>query len=171
MAQMQTLSIRIPDDDFHWLLSLDMDGAKTPSEKLRAILARNRQLDTGLTHPETCAAWLRELSRPLADAITARERQSNLRSDILAAAFEWVPRIMASLVAVSPAIALEDTQAQEIEAMLAQQCFRLLATLLRVGITSTPATYDRHVLDKYIAEVSEIAAIISTIKGKESHHG
>lgn len=171
MAQMQTLSIRIPDDDFNWLLALDVAGAKTPSEKLRAILARTRQLDSGLTQPETCTAWLRELCQPLVGATHACERQSGSRSDIMAAVFEWAPRIMATLVAAHPAATLTAEQAREIEAMLAQQCFRLLVSLLRAGITSTPATYDAQVLDRHLVEIIEIAAIISSIKGKELHHG
>ena len=34
MAQMQTLSIRLPDEDFQWLLSARPETGKTPSEKL-----------------------------------------------------------------------------------------------------------------------------------------
>jgi len=56
MAQMQTLSIRIPDEDFQWLSSLQEADAKTPSEKLRALLARIRKQEAGMTSPELCAA-------------------------------------------------------------------------------------------------------------------
>ena len=41
--QMQTLSARIPLEDIEWLASLDIQGAVSPSDKLRALIAQMRR--------------------------------------------------------------------------------------------------------------------------------
>ena len=171
MAQMQTISIRIPDEDFQWLLSWEEAGARTPSEKLRALLSRVRQQETGLTDPELCSAWLRGLAQPFTDSISAQERKHKKHSDLISAVAEFTPQIMATLLSSRLTGEQANQMAVEIEAVLAQQCFRLLTQVLRTAITSTPATYDKKVLDHYIPDIIELAQIISTNQGKESNHG
>lgn len=171
MAQMQTISIRIPDDDFEWLLSLEEAGAKTPSEKLRALLVRIRQQENGLTDPERCSTWLRSLTQPFADTVSSFERKQKKHSDLISAVAELTPQIMATLVSSRLAGEQADEKAEEIEAILAQQCFRLLTMVLRTAITSTPSTYDKCVHDRYLPDIIELAHIISTTKGKEPNHG
>lgn len=166
MAQMQTISIRIPDEDFQWLLALEDPAARTPSEKLRALLAKARAQETGITNPDLCSAWMRALAQPLVDGIAAHERREMDHSDLISAVSEWIPQIMATLVSSRVADQHAREEAIEIEALLAQQCFRLLTTLLRAAVTSVPATYDKNVLDRYLPDILEIAAIISTRKGR-----
>ena len=67
MARMQTLSIRLPDEDFNWLVSLPESGARTPSEKLRALLQQAREQQQGMLDPERCTAWMRQLIQPFVD--------------------------------------------------------------------------------------------------------
>lgn len=167
MAHMQSISIRVPDEDFQWLLSLQDAGAKTPSEKLRALLLRVRQQEAGMANHEMCSAWMRALVQPVVDSLTALERKQKTHSDIVSAVSEWVPQIMATLA--SSRLSDKDMQhdALELEAILAQQCFRLLTTLLRAAVTSAPAVYDKDVIDRYLPDIIEIAAIISTRKEKE----
>lgn len=171
MAQMQTISIRIPDDDFQWLLSVAETDAKTPSEKLRYLLTRMREQETGRTDYRRCATWMRELAQPFSDAVNDVERKHKIHSDLVAAVCEHVPQIMSTLVSERPAAGRDLEKAKSSEAMLAQQCFRLLSTLLRLGVTSNPATYDKQVLDAYLDDIIEIAAIISTRKHKEISNG
>jgi hypothetical protein len=171
MAQMQTISIRIPDEDFQWLLSLPEAGAKTPSEKLRALLARVRQQETGMASHETCVALMRGLAQPLVEAVVTVERKEKVHSNLVASIAEWVPQIMATLISERPGDKAGIQEVTEIEAILAQECFRLFSGLLRAGITSLPATYDKSVLDKYLPDIIEIVSIISTRRTKEVHHG
>lgn len=166
MAQMQTVSIRVPDDDFQWLLSLEDPTARTPSEKLRALLAKARAQETEISHPELCSSWMRALAQPFVETISAHERKQKYHSDVISAVSEWIPQIMATLVSSRLSVKHAADEAVEIEAILAQQCFRLFTTLLRAAITSVPATYDKTVLDRHITDILEIAEIISTKKGR-----
>lgn len=170
MAQMQTISIRVPDEDFQWLLSLQDGTAKTPSEKLRALLSKARQQEAGMADYASCANWMRSLAQPFADAIASLEREGKIHSDLVAAVTLWVPQMMAVLIAARPGARLELEEAVEIEAMLGQQSFRMLTALLRSAVTSGQSTYDRGVLDRYVPDVIEVASIIAARTGKESFH-
>ncbi len=167
MAQMQTISIRVPDEDFQWLLSLQDAGGKTPSEKLRALLAGSRQQAAGMADPDLCAAWMRALIQPFLDTLNALERRQKIHSDLVGAVADCVPQLMTTLISSRIAPDNAEQDAREVEALLAQQCFRLLTTLLRAAVTTVPATYDKHVLERYLPDIIEIASIISTRKGKE----
>jgi hypothetical protein len=167
VAQMQTISIRVPDDDFQWLLSLPDASGKTPSEKLRALLARSRQQAAGMTDPELCAAWQRALIQPFLDSVNALERRQKMHSDLVGAVADCIPQLMTTLISSPIGAENAEREAVEVEAVLAQQCFRLLTTLLRAAVTSVPATYDKNVLERYLPNIIEIASIISTRKGKE----
>ncbi|HEX8962589.1 MAG TPA: hypothetical protein VF801_06255 [Rhodocyclaceae bacterium] len=171
MAQMQTVSIRMPDEDFQWLLSLQDKGAKTPSEKLRALLTWARQQEAGMADPALCAMWMRSMVQPLVQGVAAFERGRKDHSDVVAAALEWTPQIMATLVSSRLAEGCKPADAVELEAVLGQQCFRLLIALLRAAVTSMPAVYDPGSLERHLPDVVEIAEIISNRKRKESENG
>lgn len=177
MAQMQTVSIRLPDEDFHWLLSTQEAAGKTPSEKLRALVTRVRQQESGMTDPEVCSEWARGLVQPLANAAAAWERRHQEHSDILGAALDVVPQIMAILVSSRPGAeeggggSGVEGGMREIEAALAQQCFRLLATLLRAAVTSVPAVYEKDAIERYLPNIVEIMDIIVTRREKERKNG
>lgn len=171
MGQMQTISIRIPDEDFQWLLALQEPGAKTPSEKLRALLAKVRQQETGLSDPELCSTWMRGLTQAFVDSVAALERKARVHSDLIGAVAECAPQIMATLASSRLTEQRAEKDAIEAEAVLTQQCFRLFAALLRTAVTSTPSTYDKKVLDRYLPDIIELASIISTRKGKELQNG
>ncbi|MCE1241335.1 MAG: hypothetical protein LWW83_15575 [Azonexaceae bacterium] len=169
MAQMQSLSIRIPDEDFQWLLAQPDNSARTPSEKLRALLQRVREQQAGQQDPELCTLWMRQLVQPFADETGQIERNRQQHSDLLAAVIEHVPAIMALLVAGRPAASGDE--AANCEALIALRCFRFFGALLKGGITSTPSTYGEGIYDRYLPDILELAQIISTRKGKETNHG
>ncbi len=171
MAQMQTISIRVPDEDFQWLLSINEADAKTPSEKLRALLARIRRQEAGMASPEMCSAWMRGLAQPFLDAIAAYERKQKAHSDLVSAVAEWSPQLMATLISTRLSGEGDQEKAVEVEAILAQQGFRLLTTLLRAAVTTKPATYDREILAHYLPDVIEIVQIIAARKGEEHING
>ena len=52
--QMQTLSARIPTEDMEWLVGLDIQGAVSPSDKLRSLIGQmRRQYEGTLDYPRS----------------------------------------------------------------------------------------------------------------------
>lgn len=174
MAQMQTLSIRLPDEDFQWLLTARPETGKTPSEKLRALVASSRQQDAGRADPEMCAESMKGLVQMLANSVAVWERRRMRHSELVGAALETAPQLMAILVSSPPideTAEVGENRAKELEAALAQQCFHLLARILRSVVTSTPEAYERESLERYLPGVVELVEIIANRKEKERQNG
>ncbi|MBA3996964.1 MAG: hypothetical protein C0489_07375 [Candidatus Accumulibacter sp.] len=170
MGQMQTVSVRMSDEDFQWLLALQEPGARTPSERLRALLAKAREQESRMRDPELCASWMRGLTQPFVDAITAFERKTRTHSDIVRTVAEWAPQIMATLASSRLTGDRAEQDATEAEAVLTQQSLLLLTALLRSAVTLTLSAYDKKVLDGYLPDIIELANIISTKSGKETQN-
>ncbi|MFA9949022.1 hypothetical protein [Dentiradicibacter hellwigii] len=174
MAQMQTLSIRLPDEDFQWLLSARPETGKTPSEKLRALVAGSRQQDVERADPEMCAESMKGLVQALVNSVAVWERRSMRHSELVGAVLETVPQLMAILASsmpVSETAEAGETMAKELEAALAQQCFRLLTRILRAAVTSAPEVYERESIERYLPGIVEIMEIIATRREKERKNG
>src|SRR5688572_13361405 len=75
MAQMHTLSARLPMADVEWLAAIEIPGATTASDKLRALVARSRHIQESTADFQTSLTLARELVAPLLAEISAFEHR------------------------------------------------------------------------------------------------
>ena len=159
---MQTVSVRVPDDDLEWLMALDIAGARNPSDRIRSLIAANRRQRQGTTDYVACVAMLRDFLRPFQDAVSAAERREKVHSEVVATIAGSLPDIMAETIAFQPVP--DDDSARpvltHIEADLAARAMRLLIRLLRLAVTQTVSAYNPAVLDSYLDEIIDIADLI-----------
>lgn len=159
---MQTVSVRIPEEDLEWLLAQDIAGARNPSDRIRSLIAANRRQREGATDYVACVAMLRDHMRPFLNAVSAAERRETMHSELVAAISDSLPEIMAETIAFRPVPA--DASAADalahIEADLTARALRLLIRILRLSITQAVPAYDPAVLDPYLAEVIDIAGLV-----------
>ena len=159
---MQTVSVRIPEDDLQWLMGLDIEGARNPSDRIRSLIGATRRQRAGTSDYVSCAAMLRDFLRPLQDVLSAAERREKVHSEVVATILAALPEIMAEAIAFPPVPADGPAAAtlSHIEANLATRTMRLLVQLLRLSITPAVPAYDPTVLDSYLAEIAHIADLI-----------
>jgi hypothetical protein len=160
-SQMQTLSVRVPAEDIEWLASLEVPGAVTPSDKLRALIAQMRRQHQGAMEYSACVAWLRDLLSPLVLALRDVENRTKLHSDAMNAVLEWVPQITATLLASREPVPHEPAAIVALEDAVIQRCFRLTTTLLKLGITPRAECYDPSAIEHHLGRVIELADLIS----------
>lgn len=160
-SQMQTLSVRVPAEDIEWLASLEVQGAVTPSDKLRALIAQMRRQHQGTMDYAACVAWLRDLMTPFVVALREVEHRQKIHSDALDAVIEWVPQIAATLLAGQRFGADDVAAVMALEEALIQRCFQLTTTLLRLGITPRAECYDPSAIERRLARVIELTDLIS----------
>jgi hypothetical protein len=157
---MQTVSVRIPEDDLAWLVELQLPDATSPSDKIRALIADARRRIKGAHDFARCAALFREQVRPVLDALEAYEHETHRHSELVALLAAQLPDLMASLVtAALPGQAIADASS-ELEARLTAKSMRMLLGLLRLAVTGNPPTYHRAVLDPYVREIKELANLV-----------
>jgi len=158
---MQTLSVRVPTEDIEWLASLEIAGAATPSDKLRALIAQMRRQHQGTMDYAACVAWLRDLLAPFVVAIREVEHRQKLHSDAVNAVIEWVPQIAATLLAERRFAKDGVKNVTDLEDALIQRCFQLTTALLRLGVTPQAECYDPSAIERHLGRVIELADLIS----------
>jgi len=169
--QMQTLSARIPTEDMEWLVGLDVQGAVSPSDKLRALIGQMRRQYDGTLDYQRSLSWLRDLVAPFVTAIRALEHQNRMHSEVLTLTAEALPQIMATLLSERGLTPDAKRHAVEIEEIVVQRCFQLLTSLLRLAVTRGAGCYDPAVIETHSRNVLEIAEIIvQTRKIREEKH-
>ena len=159
---MQTVSVRITEDDIQWLMGLDIEGARNPSDRIRSLIGATRRQREGSSDYVACTAMLRDFLRPLLDAVSTAERREKVHSEVVATILAGLPEIMAEAIAFPPVPANGPAvpALTHIEADLATRTMRLLVQLLRLSITPAVPAYDPTVLDSYMAEIANIADLI-----------
>jgi hypothetical protein len=169
---MQTLSARIPSEDLDWLVGLEIQGAVSPSDKLRSLIGQLRRQHEGSLDYQRSLGWLRDLVAPFVSAIRGFEHQNRMHSEVLTLVAEAVPQIMATLLSERGLGADAKQRAVEVEEMVVQRCFRLLTSILRLAVTRDAACYNPKVLDAHVPQVLEIVEIIAqTRKMREEKNG
>jgi hypothetical protein len=157
---MQTLSARIPNEDLEWLSALDIQGAVSPSDKLRSLITQMRRQQEGMLDYERSLSWLRDLVAPFVTTVRAMEHQTRTHSEAVTLVAEWAPRVMATLLSERGLAKDARDHAVDIEAILVQRCFQLLASLMRLAVTRDVGCYDPAVIDKYLPSILDIAGVV-----------
>ena len=159
--KMQTLSVRIPSEDMEWLAGLDMQGAMSPSDKLRALISQMRRQHEGTLDYERGLTWVRDLVAPFVTAIRAAEHQNRMHSDALTLVAEWVPQIMAMLLSERSLNKSDTKRAVDVEALVVQRCFELLAALMRIALTRNAGCYNAAVFERQLPTILELADVVA----------
>ena len=125
------VSVRITQEDADFIAELKIEGANTPSEKIRELLKQAR-----LAHTQTAR-------RNVLNA----EKQAGVHSHIVARLFEQLPDLAATLAADLPEEAAQP-DLQKYERELMWRIVRLTDSILQLAVTGKGAAYDDTVLQQ-----------------------
>ena len=160
-VQMQTVSARLPSDDLEWLSALDLPGAVTPSDKLRALIAQMRKQHEGALDYSACLSWLRDLLSPFVIELRGIEHRERTHSEAVSAVIAWAPQVMATMLSARDFGDEGIGRSREVEDALVQCCFRLLIALLRLGVTPAAECYTPDVIEKHLPRIIELVELIT----------
>ncbi|MCG8406896.1 MAG: hypothetical protein MI923_16990 [Phycisphaerales bacterium] len=166
------LSLRITSDDAAFLAELEVPGARTPSEKVRAILANARRQHRGTKDLVQCLELIQDMMRPSLNKVRAVQADLGLRSDFVLKLYEKVPELLAELVAVKieAGDVGEESQVKRLrslEADLANEVFGLIEEIVNMGLTSKSRTYDPRLIKDRMEPIIEIVELQKMIKQRE----
>jgi hypothetical protein len=161
MAAMQTVSVRIPGEDLEWLATYDIQGATSPSDKLRALVTQIRRQQQGAMDYGASLQWMRELVSPFVTAVGAFEHRQSRHSEVLRLMNDWVPQVMAMLVAEGTLARDPQRKLVELEEKLVARVFQLVMGVLRLAVTPSADCYDPKVLDRHLPQLIELAGVVS----------
>lgn len=129
-------SARISVEDAEFISTLSYDGAHTPSDKLRALLAETRRkhaffadFSQNLIQLEE---WFSQIRRPL----LARQQHLQVRIDCVNRLVDSLPELMAQLQTLGArSDSLSIRELQQAEQQITQQVLRIVSLLLPLAIT------------------------------------
>ena len=162
---MQTVSVRIPEDDLAWLAGLDLPDANSPSDKIRGLIAEARRRAAGEGDYLSCVAQMRDALRGFNDQLQTQEHALQIHSEALALLGAQLPELMAGVATALPAGAEASADsARQCEAQLTARAMRLLLGLLRLGVTRRAPAYDPALFDPYVSEVEELERLMQSAR-------
>lgn len=157
------LSVRIDQEDYDFIAQLHIEGANTPSEKVRELLKQAR-----LNHQQNhdYAHNLDDMERFIQAAkrhVLHAEKEYGIHSTILARLFEHIPDLAATLSADLPENASEqDLQHYEREMMW--RVVRLMDAILQLAVVGKGAAYD----DKVLLELDNTLKLANIVQQTRS---
>lgn len=159
------LSVRVDDDDAAFLAALEIGDARTPSEKLRALLHAERRRQEGVDDPLEAADMFRDLLQPAKRRIRRRETKTGARSDFLMKLYDRLPEIAGAAFS-GPDEKIKDSSKAltTFENDVLDNVFALVQETLELGLTTRNRCYDATGIEKRLAPVLEILELINMSK-------
>lgn len=153
------LSVRISDDDAEFLARMEVAGATTPSEKMRAVLAAERKRWEGSRDPVEAIEFVRDLLRPAQRSVRRLEAETHQSSDFILKLYERLPEILATAF-IGPQGGKDAGALVAFEAQLLDQVFALLQETLELGLIVRSRCYDHGAIAARLEPVLELLDLI-----------
>lgn len=154
------ISVRLNDDDVAFLASYEVQGARTPSDKLREILRAAREREEGIQDVAACEDLLRTMIRPAEKGVRQLQRETGQRSDFVIKLYERLPEMFAELIASAPGPGKDAQDLKKFEAALSAELFSLIEEIFDLGLTTPSRTYDPDLMDRRLAPILEITRLL-----------
>lgn len=154
------ISVRLSDDDVAFLAGYEVQGARTPSDKMREILKAAREREEGVQDVAACEDLLQTMVRPAEKGLRQLQRESGIRSDFVMKLYERLPEMVAELIASAPGADGDKQDLVRFEAALSAELFSLIEEIFDLGLTTPSRTYDPGLMDKKLEPILEVARLL-----------
>ena len=161
MAKLQNVSARISQEDAEFLSQLEIGGAKTASDKLRAIIEQARLNHSSINDYEASIRRMNELLAPINHHIRHFESNNEAHSELLFRVIEWLPDTLALIISTEQD--KKETSAKtlsQLEASVADRIFRLIETVLQLSVSRQCGCYNTNLMQERIEPVLELSEIV-----------
>lgn len=166
MSSTHPVSARVPQEDFDFITKLDVAGAKTPSDKVRHIIAEARKRYEGVQDYHGCLLMIQELIRPAMERINQGELDLHTRSEVVHRILAWMPETIAYAVSISIKLAdgSDEAKLKELEAGLADRIFTLMQSILQMGVTPKCSCYNGSTIADRVEPVIDLVGVINATR-------
>ena len=154
------LSVRVSPADAAFIEQMDIEGAATPSEKVRALLAEARKRHEGFSDYSSCLGMVQEMLAPTHQRLRAAEHRERVHSELVLELTQWMPEALAYLLTSLDEEVPERGELEAFEQGVAERLFRLIENVIRMNVTERCRGYDPDVVSKRIAPVIELVRVI-----------
>lgn len=156
------LSVRISEADADFLNGLNIPGATTHSEKMRALIREARRRREGGRSYSEVLATLQEMEAPAERRLRDAEARTRQHSELLAQAASWLPDTMAFLMGNLPEDEDENSEdrLRSLEDGVADRVFVFIERVLRMAVTRNNPCYDKSAISRRMEPVVELCDVV-----------
>jgi len=154
------ISTRVTQADADFLATLTLEGATTPSDKVRALITEARRRREELGDYRGSLRQVRDLVAPATAAILEAENRARVHSALVLPLVDWLAESLAFTLSHVPGSSEATRELEELEQGLVDRSMRWAQALLRLGITERAETYDPAVVDRGIAPLLMLARAV-----------
>lgn len=162
-TKMVQIGVRIPQEDATFISQLKVEGANTPSDKLRAIIAQARKREHGLRDYKECLSTIDDLLMPVRNNVRELELHQEIHSEFVIRTLDWLSEVLAYCLASR--VDLESSQSKEslehFEQQLSSRIFRIMESVLQMGVTPRGPCYQPDLISANLQQVLDIANLIN----------
>lgn len=157
------ISARISHEDAEFLSQLKINGATTPSDKLRAIITDARIKSAQKHDYLGYLNIMQEFISPVNNTLKGAEHSQQIHSELVLRMLDWLPEAFAYLVSAETDTdnGVSTDMLTQLEEGLANRIFRLIESILQMGVTSRCPCYNKKVIADRIEPVLELANVIN----------
>ena len=129
-------SARISIEDAEFISMLEYDGAHTPSDKLRALLAETRRRHASYTDYGQNLAQMQEWLGQIKRQLLVRQQQLNQQAESVCRVLDALPDLLATLQTMAARCpTMNVRELQHTEHSILQKVYRLNELLLPLAVT------------------------------------
>lgn len=157
------ISARISQEDAVFLSQLKIADAVTPSDKLRAIITEARERKKRLKDYRGSIDMFQGMLTPFGSAIRELELTHEIHSELITRVLEWLPDMMAFVIVSETRIhkSTDQEQMKHIEEGIADRVFRLVESVMQLGVTQRSPCYKPNTISNRLDPVLDLARVIS----------
>ena len=159
MTDFKTISTRLSDEDTRFLHAAKINGARTPSEKLRKMVTQARQRAQGVDNHSEARDLVAQMIEPTLRMIQKHEVETGTHSEALQYAMSTLPEALAYLIGTQGTKPDDIESMRQIEADTVERIVRLCAQIVRLAITRQAPCYDPSVVRNQLAALREVWTI------------
>ncbi len=160
------LSVRVSPEDADFIAGVEIDGAATPSEKVRALLAEARRREQGFSDYPSCMGMVQEMLSPMMQRLRTAELEESVHSELVLELVQWMPEAFSFLLT---GLSAEESREglERFEEGVAERLFRLIENVIRMGVTEGCRGYDPAVVARRMGPVVELVEVIAAKRARE----
>lgn len=162
------VSVRLSPEEAEFLARLQIQGATTPSEKLRAIIADVRRKQESPADYSVALVDANQALSPVFRQLQEAETAQQSYSAVVALLREWLPEMLAYVTTLG--LQRDDLDApgalETFESGVADRLVRLVDGLFQHAVTGRCQCYQPDVLARRMDSIRELARLILTQQGK-----
>ncbi|MFT6332351.1 MAG: Arc/MetJ-type ribon-helix-helix transcriptional regulator [Lentimonas sp.] len=152
-------SVRLPQEYAEFIANLEIKGAKTPSDKIRAIIKKAHEEEKENRDYKNVLRKIQKTFIPALDHLHKEELKKGERSELVRIISQWLSETYAFFISTL----LENKESvnlNNLEKGMADRIFILFEQIMRMGVTTQSPCYNKAIIKEHLAPVLELAGII-----------